>query len=122
MTVVPLMEGFPPRSSWAVLARSVAHPDVVTSVRPLKPPLRWIDELGQAIDRMARRTDFGGGPGPGRVGALAVAGAVEQHLGSVRMAADVIIDEGDGCPAAWRKNFVLITRLHIALLAMTVDD
>ncbi|MFI9237460.1 hypothetical protein [Streptomyces sp. NPDC053079] len=119
---MPLVEGFPPRSSLTELANSVACPEAVTSVRPLKPPSRWADELGRAIDGTAGPVAFGGRPAPGRPGALAVAGAVERHLGSVRMAAEVVVAEGDGCPATWRKSFVLVTRSHIALLMLSVDD
>lgn len=118
----PLVEGFPPRSSLTEMARSVAAPsEAVTGVRPLKPPSRWAGELGQAIDRTARRAACDGRPGPGKDGALAVARTVEQHLGSVRMAADVVLED-EGCPATWRKTFLLVTWSHIALLAMTVDD
>lgn len=122
VAVVPLVEGFPPRASLTELAGSVARPEAVTGVRPLKPPSRWAGELGQAIDSTAGRVAFGGRPGPGHAGGLAVADAVERHLGSVRMAAEVVVVEGDGCPATWRKSFVLVTRSHIAWLALTVDD
>lgn len=37
------------------------------------------------------------------------------------MAADIVIED-EGGPATWSKNFLLVTRSHIALLAMTVDD
>ncbi|WP_370417254.1 hypothetical protein AB8O64_00960 [Streptomyces sp. QH1-20] len=118
----PLVEGFPPRSSLTEMARSVTAPsEAVTGVRPLKPPSRWTGELGQTIDRTARRAASDGQPGPGKDGALAVARAIEQYLGSVRMAADVVIED-EGCPATWNKNFLLVTQSHIVLLAMTVDD
>ncbi|MEW2576898.1 hypothetical protein [Streptomyces syringium] len=119
----PLVQGFPPRSSLTELAQMTAvRPEDVTSLRPIKPPSRWTGELAQAIDGTARPTASDGWPGPGTDGARAVAEAISQHLGSVHMAADVVIDEGDGYSAAWRKTCLLVTRSHIALLVMTIDD
>ncbi|GAA2718048.1 MULTISPECIES: hypothetical protein [Streptomyces] len=109
--VVPLEEGFPPRSPLLQLARTAAHPDTVTTVRPLKPPHRWPTHLHRTLESAAANPP-----------ALSVAATVEGHLGPVRMAAEAVIRQSEGCSSTWRKDFVLVTATHIALLTVTIDD
>ncbi|MEU1313297.1 hypothetical protein ABZ419_31000 [Streptomyces cinnamoneus] len=120
--LTPLTEGFPPRSSLTRLARTVAHPEDVTTVHPIKPPSRWPHALRQAVERAAHRDAADARPTTASAGAVALAATLERHLGVVRMAGDAVLDEDSDCPTAWRKDFVLVTATHVALLSVTVDD
>ncbi|MEV5242887.1 hypothetical protein AB0K89_27820 [Streptomyces cinnamoneus] len=121
--LTPLTEGFPPRSSLTQLARTAAHPEDVTTVHPIKPPSHWPHVLRQAVERAAHGDATDGGlTRTASEGTAALASALERHLGVVRMAGDAVLDEGGGCPTAWRKDFVLVTATHVALLGVTVDD
>ncbi|MEU8548101.1 hypothetical protein AB0C81_14060 [Streptomyces roseoverticillatus] len=122
--VVLLPDGFPPRCSLTQLAHTAAHPEDITSVRPIKPPSRWRSELRQILERAAHRDslDLRSSMAVTADSAEDLVRAVEEQWGSVRMAADVVIDEASGCPAAWRKDFVLVTASHVAMLTVTIDD
>ncbi|MEV4434856.1 hypothetical protein [Streptomyces sp. NPDC049585] len=116
--VAPLEEGFPPRSPLLHLARTVAHPATVTTVRPLKPPHRWPSHLQQTLESIAAHP----GKAEATPGAPSIAATVEHHLGTVRMAAEAVVTEPGDYASTWRRDFVLVTATHIALLTVTIDD
>ncbi len=74
----------------------------------------------RAIEGTARTGDAPRTDPPVADMARAVLTAVEQHLGTVRMAARLVLDDADG--AVWRKDYLLVTRAYVAVLGLTVDD
>jgi hypothetical protein len=96
-SVTPLPE-FPPRRTVGVLATEVLGPG-----SPVKPVTDWPRRLGTALGADVR----------------GIANAVEEHLGVVRMAAQVNSPDE---VAAWSVGFVLVTRTHLATLVAAVDD
>ncbi|GGR47393.1 hypothetical protein [Streptomyces netropsis] len=118
---VPLTDGFPPRVSLAQVAQSAASPDGVAGVRPIKPLSRWYQEVRRAVESMASRRNTVPVDVPSG-GAGNLVAAIEQRLGVVRIAAEIDLSDDGTCSAAWRKDFLLVTRSHVAVLTLTIDD
>ncbi|WP_144440669.1 hypothetical protein [Streptomyces roseifaciens] len=132
VVALPLTDGFPPRVPLVQVAQSAASRDGVADVvgvRPIKPLSRWYQEVRRAVESMAS----GRSAVPVDVlanvlvdvrsdGTESLVAAIEQRLGVVRIAAEVDLSHDGAYSAAWRKDFLLVTRSHVAVLALTVDD
>lgn len=125
VAALPLVGGFPPRAPLVQVAQSAASPDDVAGVRPIKPLSRWHQEVRWAVDSMTSGRSavpadvLSGGVSDGLEALVA---AIEQRLGVVRIAAEIDLSHDGAYSAAWRKDFLLVTWSHVAVLALTVDD
>ncbi|MEU1819008.1 hypothetical protein ABZ543_28055 [Streptomyces roseifaciens] len=125
VTALPLAGGFPPRVPLVQVAQAAASPDDVAGVRPIKPLARWHQEVRRAVESMASGRSavpadvLSGGVSEGPEALVA---AIERCLGAVRIAAEIDLSHDGVHSAAWRKDFLLITWSHVAVLALTVDD
>jgi hypothetical protein len=98
LTSVTPLPTFPPRQGIGVLASETLGPG-----DPIKPVSDWPRRLATALAADTHE----------------ITKAVEEHLGGVRLAAQV---RSPDKTAAWSVGFVLVTRTHVATLVATIDD
>ncbi|MGW7529795.1 hypothetical protein [Streptomyces sp. NPDC054783] len=121
LTTMPLAGGFPPRRPLEQLAATCLPGTHIRAVTPVKPPWRWIELLHGSLEMTASRPRTDRHGSLAKASALRMAEAIEQHLGTVRIAARLDLVHEASSPA-WHNAYALVTATHLAGLLVTVED